>query len=57
VIVTPAAGSGPVYAASVLRLGPSGITVVPLLPERVSVVVPAVVPDVTVITAGNQSRP
>jgi hypothetical protein len=57
VIVTPAAGSGPVYAASVLRLGPSGITVVPLLPERVSVVVPAVVPDVTVVTAGNQSRP
>jgi uncharacterized protein DUF5719 len=51
VVVTPQPGSGPVYGARVLRLDAGGLTVTSLLGGRVSVVIPAVVPDVTAATA------
>jgi hypothetical protein len=60
VLVTPEPGSGPVYGAVVLRTGLSGLTVAALRSARVSVVVPAVVPDVTVVTTAgrpDQSSP
>jgi hypothetical protein len=54
VVVTPEPGSGPVFGVRVLRTGLSGITITPLRSARVSVVVPAVVPDVTVVTTGSR---
>jgi hypothetical protein len=55
-VVTPQAGSGPVYGERVLRTGGSGLAITPLRSSRVRVVVPAVVPDVTVVTTGDAAR-
>jgi hypothetical protein len=55
-VVTPEPGSGPVYGERVLRTGGSGLAITPLRSSRVSVVVPAVVPDVTVVTTGAAGR-
>jgi hypothetical protein len=55
-VVTPQPGSGPVYGERVLRTGGSGLAITPLRSSRVSVVVPAVVPDVTVVTTGAAGR-
>jgi hypothetical protein len=50
VVVTPQPGSGPVYAARVLRANASDITIVPLLGGRFTVVLPRVVSDLTATT-------
>jgi len=51
VVLSPARGSGPVYGARVLRSAGGGVAVTPLAAGRVSVLIPAVVPDVTAVTA------
>lgn len=50
VLVTPQPGSGPVYAARVLRANASDLTIVPLLGGRYTVVLPRVVSDLTSTT-------
>jgi hypothetical protein len=54
--ITPQPGSGPVYGERVLRSGTAGLAITPLRSARVSVIVPAVVPDVTVVTSGSVGR-
>ncbi len=50
VVVTPNPGSGPVYAARVLRAGSTDVTIVPLRSGRFTVVIPRVVTDLTATT-------
>lgn len=55
IMITPAAGSGPVHAARLLRGGTSDLAITAVVPGRFTVSIPGIEPDLTAVVP--QSKP
>lgn len=49
VVITPGQSSGPIYAARILRVGATDLTITPLVPGRFTVAIPGIEPDLTAV--------